>query len=110
MTWGSNREGIREAMIRHTALFQWKPEATNEEKQQVATELAKLPYIVPSLRAFACGQDAGLAQGNFDFAVIADFDDEAGFSAYRDDPVHREIIARCILPITAQRAAVQFTF
>jgi hypothetical protein len=41
--------------------------------------------------------------------VTADFDDEAGFFAYRDDPAHREIIARTIAPIMAQRVAVQFT-
>ena len=97
-------------MIRHTVLFRWKPEATDEEKQRVATELAKLPSMVPSVRAFASGPDAGLAQGNFDFAVSADFDDEAGFFAYRDDPGHREVIQRYILPITAQRVAVQFEF
>jgi hypothetical protein len=97
-------------MIRHTVLFKWKPEATDDEKEQVAIELSKLPSVVPSLRAFACGPDAGLAQGNFDFAVTADFDDEAGFHAYRDDSVHREIVARCILPIAAQRVAVQFRF
>jgi hypothetical protein len=97
-------------MIRHTVLFKWKPEATDEEKQQVATELAKLPPIVPSLRAFALGPDAGLAQANFDFAVSADFDDEAGYFAYRDDPGHREVVEHYILPITAQRVAVQFEF
>jgi Stress responsive A/B Barrel Domain len=97
-------------MIRHNVLFKWKPEATDEQKQQVATELAKLPSIVPSLRAFASGPDAGLAQSNFDFAVSADFDDEAGFFAYRDDPAHREVVERYILPITAQRVAVQFEF
>ena len=95
-------------MIRHMVLFSWKPGATGEQKQQAAAELAKLPSIVASVRAFASGPDAGLAPGNFDFAVSADFDDEAGFFAYRDDPGHREVIQRCILPITAQRAAVQF--
>jgi hypothetical protein len=97
-------------VIRHTVLFRWKPEATDEQKQRAATEVAKLPSIVPSLRAFACGPDAGLMQGNFDFAVSADFDDEAGYFAYRDDPAHREMVERHILPITAQRAAVQFEF
>jgi Stress responsive A/B Barrel Domain len=97
-------------MIRHTVLFRWKPEATDEEKQQLATEIAKLPSIVSSIRAFAFGPDAGLAEGNFDFAVTADFDDEAGYYAYRDDPGHRDVITRYILPVSAQRAAVQFEF
>lgn len=97
-------------MIRHTVLFRWKPEATDEQKRQGASELAKLPSIVPSVRAFASGPDAGLAQANLDFAVSADFDDQAGFFAYRDDPFHRDVIQRYILPITAQRVAVQFEF
>ena len=97
-------------MIRHTVLFSWKPEATDEQKRQGATELAKLPEIVPSVRAFACGPDAGLSQANFDFAISADFDDQAGFFAYRDDPWHRHVIQRYILPITAPRAAVHFEF
>jgi hypothetical protein len=97
-------------MIRHNVLFKWTPEATDEQKQRAATEVAKLPSAIPSVRAFASGPDAGLAQANFDFAVSADFDDEAGFIAYRDDPGHRDIVQRYILPITAQRAAVQFEY
>ena len=42
--------------------------------------------------------------------MTADFDDEAGFFAYRDDPAHREVIARVIAPIVAQRVAVQFKY
>ena len=97
-------------MIRHTVVFQWNANATQEQKQEVATEVAKLPSMVPSIRAFASGPDAGLNQGNFDFAVSADFDDEAGYLVYRDDPGHREIVRRFVLPLAAQRAAVQFEF
>jgi Stress responsive A/B Barrel Domain len=97
-------------MIRHTVLFKWTTEATDEQRAAVATELAALAPTVPSIRGFVIGADAGLAAGNFDFAATADFDDEAGFFAYRDDPAHREIIARVIAPITAQRVAVQFKY
>lgn|SRR5512146_1154178 len=95
-------------MIRHVALFRWKPEATDEQKGRVQAELAKLSSVVPSIRAFAAGADAGINQGNFDFAVNADFDDEPGYLAYRDDPAHREILATHIAPLVAERAAVQF--
>ena len=97
-------------MIRHTVLFQWAADATGEQKQAAATEVAKLPSIVPSIRTFASGPDAGINQGNFAFAVTADFDDEAGYLAYRDDPAHREIVQRYITPIVAVRAAVQYEF
>lgn len=97
-------------MIRHTALFKWAADATDEQKQAAATEIAKLPSIVPSIRAFASGPDAGFAERNFDFAVAADFDDETGYFAYRDDPVHREIVQLYVTPIVALRAAVQYEF
>jgi stress responsive alpha/beta barrel protein len=97
-------------MIRHTALFKWAADATDEQKQAAATEVAKLPSIVSSIRAFASGPDAGINPGNFNFGVTADFDDEAGYLAYRDDPAHREIVQRYITPIAAQRAAVQYEF
>ena len=97
-------------MIRHVVLFRWKPEATEEQKARVATELSKLPLTVPSIRSFALGTDAGINQGNADFAVTADFDDEAGYLAYRDDPTHREVIRQHITPITAERTAIQFSY
>jgi hypothetical protein len=97
-------------MIRHTALFKWTSEATAEQKAAVAAELASLPPIVPSIRALVLGPDVGVATGNFDFAVTADFDDEAGFFAYRTDPAHVDILNRTITPILAQRVAVQFRF
>lgn len=97
-------------MIRHVVMFTWKPEATSGHVEQIATELRNLRSTVPAIRAYACGPDAGINKGNFDFAVVADFDDEAGYVSYRDNPDHRDIIQRLITPITAQRAAVQYEF
>ena len=76
--------------------------------EQKAAEVARLPSLVPSLRAFHAGADLGLNQGNFDFAVTADFDDADGYVAYRDHPEHRAIISQFIQPIAAQRVAVQY--
>src|SRR6201986_3883924 len=97
-------------MIRHTVLFKWAADATDEQKKAAATEVAKLPSIVPSIRAFVSGPDARFADRNFDFAVTADFDDGAGYFAYRDDPGHRQVVQRYVTPIAAERAAVQFEF
>jgi hypothetical protein len=97
-------------MIRHVVLFRWKPEATEEQKQQAAAQVAKLPSMVPSVLGFACGSDIRANEGNYDFAVTADFDDLSGYLAYRDDPGHRQVIADYIAPILAARAAIQFQF
>lgn len=95
-------------MIRHVVLFHWKPEATDEQKRLASTELAALPTLVPSIRAFALGPDARINEGNADFVVTADFDDEAGYVAYRDDPEHRAIITKHLPAIVANRTAIQF--
>jgi hypothetical protein len=97
-------------MIRHTVLFRWTAQATEEQQEAAHDQLAKLPSLVPSVREFALGPDAGLNQGNFDFAVTADFDDETGYLAYRDDPAHREIVTRYIQPILGERVAIQFQY
>lgn len=97
-------------MIRHVVVFSWKPEATSEQVEQIATELRELAASLPAVKAYACGANAGINPGALDFAVTADFDDEAAYVSYRDHPGHRDIIDRLITPITAHRASVQFPF
>jgi hypothetical protein len=97
-------------MIRHMVMFRWTAEATQEQKQRVATELRRLPALLPVLRAYHVGADLGINEGNFEFAAVADFDDLEGYQTYRDNPEHRAIIAEFILPVTADRAAVQYEF
>ncbi len=97
-------------MIRHVVMFRWTPEATQEQKDRVAAELRRLPALLPVLRGYDVGADLGLAEGNFEFAVVADFDDLEGLRAYRENPEHQAVIAEFIQPIAAQRAAVQYEF
>jgi hypothetical protein len=97
-------------VFRHSVLFCWRPEATPQQREAAAAQVARLPSLVPTVRAFASGSDAGVNEDNYDFAVTADFDDAAGYIAYRDDPAHREIVAKFIAPILAERAAVQYEF
>jgi len=95
-------------MIRHVVMFTWKAAATPEQKRRVLTELRTLPPLMTGMRAYHAGPDAGLAADNFDFAVVADFDDEQSYLAYRDHPAHRAVIEETITPIRQDRAAVQY--
>jgi hypothetical protein len=69
--------------------------------------LRALPAHIPALRSYVVGRDAGITEGNATVAVVADFDDEAGFVAYRDDPAHQQVLAERIRPHLVARAAVQ---
>lgn len=95
-------------MIRHVVTFRWRADATDEQKQRVPADLATLPPQMKGLISFRCGADAGLAEGNADFAVSADFDDADAYLAYRNHPAHLDVMARTISPILEQRVAVQF--
>ncbi|HKB31946.1 MAG TPA: Dabb family protein [Streptosporangiaceae bacterium] len=95
-------------MFRHVVLFTWTPDATEAQRQTVADELRKLPGLIPELRGYAVGPDAGITEGNYDFAVVADFDDPAGYAVYRDHPTHRAVADKHIAPIAAARARVQY--
>jgi hypothetical protein len=95
-------------MFRHVVLFTWTKESSPDQQTAVATELRKLPAAIPEIRAYHVGPDAGVNNGNFAFAVVADFDRVEDYLIYRDHPVHQEIIAQHIRPIMASRAAVQY--
>ena len=95
-------------MFRHVVLFTWTPEATEEQKRALQGELAKMPPAIEAIRAYQYGPDAGINPANSDYAVVADFDDAAGYIAYRDHPAHRAMVERYVTPIVAARAAIQF--
>lgn len=73
----------------------------------VVDALRELPGRIPELRSYVVGRDAGLAPGNATVAVVADFDDEAGFVTYRDHPEHQRVIAERITPHLVARSSVQ---
>jgi quinol monooxygenase YgiN len=95
-------------MIRHVVLFTWDDEMTEEMERQFAAELTALAARVPGVGAYRAGPDAGIIEGNFDFAVVGDFDDAAAYLAYRDNPEHQDIIKRLSAPHVKNRAAVQY--
>lgn len=96
-------------MFRHVVMFQWKPDTTEADRGAVSDALAGLPAAIDTLRTYRIGPDAGLAPDNWDFVIVADFDDEAGYLVYRDHPAHQAVIAEAIKPAIAARAAVQYS-
>ena len=74
-------------VLTHVALFTWRPGTTDEQVAELS---------------------AGLAEGNFDFAVVARFDSTEGYRAYAAHPAHRELIDRLIKPMRDRRAGLRF--
>jgi Stress responsive A/B Barrel Domain len=95
-------------MIRHVVLFTWDDEMTDEMERQLATELTALAPRLAGVRSYHAGPDAGIIEGNFDFAVVADFDDAESYLAYRTNAEHQEIIGRLSGKHAKDRASVQY--
>jgi len=95
-------------MLRHVAVFTWKPDTSDDSIRALSEGLAGLPAKIPEIRSYSFGPDAHLGGTNDDFAVVADFDDAAGFRRYVEHPAHRLVIAELLTPILAARHAVQY--
>lgn len=95
-------------MVRHVALFRWKEGTSPEAIAAVGDAVGGLPAAIPGVRAYAFGPDLGLIDGTFDFAVVADFDDEDAYRTYAHHAAHEEVSARFIRPITTDLVRVQY--
>ena len=89
--------------------MRWKPETSDAQKQAVREGLAALPAAIPEIRSYQFGDDAAIVNGNFEFAIVADFENASDFETYAAHDAHRKLIAERIRPILQDRAAVQYT-
>ncbi|MGI9118928.1 MAG: Dabb family protein [Acidimicrobiales bacterium] len=95
-------------MFRHVTLFRWVEGTTVAQVESLRRDLDSLPAVIPELRAYRVGADAGLVDANWDFAVVADFDDIDGWRSYIAHAAHQRVIERHIRGMLGERAAVQF--
>lgn len=93
--------------VTHVALFTWKPGTSDESVRNLHDALAELPGLIPDIRSFRFGADAGVSVGNDRYAVVAEFDDLDAYRRYAADPRHRDVIDRLVKPLLGTRHAVQ---
>ncbi len=94
--------------LTHVALFTWNADATDARRAELYDGLTALPGLIPEIRSYRFGPDAGLVAGNDEFAVVAGFDDVEGYRSYAGDAHHVDVIERLLKPIVSTRHAVQF--
>ena len=93
--------------VRHVVVFRFREGTTADQRATIVAELRKLPAVIPEIASYTVGEDAGLVEGTWDFAVIADFASEADYLSYRENPDHRAVIARHIQPVVDERGSAQ---
>ncbi|MEO5839070.1 MAG: Dabb family protein [Acidimicrobiales bacterium] len=95
-------------MIRHCVMFRWKDGTSPATIGEVEVALAKLPGQISAIAAYTFGRDIAVNDGNYEFAVVADFATLDDYLVYRDHPDHKQVIVELIVPNIADRSAVQF--
>jgi hypothetical protein len=95
-------------MIRHVALFRFSEEASDQTPHHLEEGLSQLAQTIPEIEAYRYGRDLGLREGNFDFAVVADFADAEAFKRYVDHPDHQAFLKQRLSPVLAERVSIQF--
>lgn len=95
-------------MLRHIVMIKLKADAPASAAKSLEEGLSQLPGAIPEIKQYAFGPDLGLRGGNFDFCLVADFEDEEAFRRYVSHPNHQAFVAERLEPVTEQRVAVQF--
>jgi hypothetical protein len=95
-------------MITHIVMITWKPETPQGHADVVAAQLRELPAAISSIRSYQCGSNLGLTPGAADFAVVATFDDEAGWREYSVHPNHVSVRDEVMVPWIQSATRIQF--
>lgn len=95
-------------MLRHVICLRFNEGTTDEQVQRLVDGLTGLRDQIDTIRSMRMGRDLGIRPDNFDFASLIEFDDEAGYLAFRDHPAHQQVVRDYIRPIMAERAGVVF--
>ena len=91
-------------MIRHIVMWKFRP-GTEGEQTQFLEGLRGLQGVIPQLLKSEVAVNVG--EGNYDAALISDFDSLEDLARYKADPRHQAVSALC-KSIRESRAAVDY--
>ena len=94
--------------FRHVVLLQWADDVPDDHVERVREGLDALPPQIPQVRSFVHGSDVGVSEGNFDYVVVADFDNVNDWRAFREHPAHLLLMEELIKGKFKNRAAIQY--
>ncbi|MGI9606809.1 MAG: Dabb family protein [Acidimicrobiales bacterium] len=94
-------------MFRHCVMFRWNDGVDDGIKGEISAALDRMAAL-PMVHDYSHSSDAGVSDGNFDYAVVADFANIDDYRSYAVEPSHVEMINNLLKPNIAARSAVQY--
>jgi Stress responsive A/B Barrel Domain len=80
-------------MFIHMFAFRWKPGVTDEQKQEVVTEIRKLQGQIPGLLETSVGLNVSPRGQGYELGGVMKFTDQAALDAYGPHPVHQRLLS-----------------
>ena len=93
-------------MFRQVVMYRWR-EGVTEDALQGLRDAAERMRAIPELVGLTFGDDARHFEGNFDFVVVADFEDFTSARRYVDHPLHQAYIRDHASQVVGERVIVQ---
>ena len=92
-------------MIRHVVLARFREDASDDEIDAFITAMQRVH--VDGMRSISCGRTAALRPGGWDYALVADFDDEGAYLRYDEAPDHLRVREELAPTLVVEAARAQ---
>jgi Stress responsive A/B Barrel Domain len=80
-------------MFIHMFAFRWKPGVTDEQKQDIVTEIRKLQGRIPGLLETSVGLNVSPRGQGYELGGVMKFSDQAALDAYGPHPIHQKLLS-----------------
>lgn len=80
-------------MLRHVALFRFKPEFDEAQRKAWIQMLMDLPSEIPEIRSMSVGEDVLGTSNSYEVGLVADFDSLDDMEIYNRHPRHQDVLA-----------------
>lgn len=80
-------------MLIHIVCWKYKPETTEDEREEHRAKLKNLPHVISDILSFQVGADILHLERSFDTGLVATYPDRAALDAYTVHPAHQAVAA-----------------
>lgn len=80
-------------MLTHIVCWKYKPETTQEQRDDHIARLRSLPDLIPNIISFNVGSDILRLERSFDTGLVAIYPDREALDFYTLHPAHVEVAA-----------------
>jgi hypothetical protein len=96
-------------MVMHIFLFQWKPEATTDDKNRAAKHIREFQGVIPGLIESSYEANTSPRSQGFTHGGVMKFRDHAAMQAYFVHPVHQKLVD-WLMPLLETAAELDYEF